>query len=175
MNEVHQVIASLLRKLLEALCREPNAIQIELLDESPKVFSVRVAREDHGRCVGKQGGTIWAISALIWYACDAHKVDPVEVRLERQPRSIKPQLPFRPNRQWSREAIRDLMHIILINTFMRDSAFVIEEGQEPATAIVAIRLNKPCPADFEEALQKVVHAAGLNCGAQLEAKITHGK
>jgi len=56
----------LLRTIVESLVTKPDAIEIsETAGETMTIFELRVAEEDRGRVIGKQGNTARSIRTIL--------------------------------------------------------------------------------------------------------------
>jgi predicted RNA-binding protein YlqC (UPF0109 family) len=56
-----------LKYVLEALCDEPEKIEVEAsADEMGVLLTVKVARNDMGKIIGREGATAKAVRTILW-------------------------------------------------------------------------------------------------------------
>ena len=58
-------ISELVRHLARQLVDQPDAVEVETKDGSPILYEIRVAPDDQGRIIGRDGRTIQAIRTLV--------------------------------------------------------------------------------------------------------------
>ena len=169
-------LEELIRRIICSICLKTPDPQIRYSETEAK-FYVRVNTSDQGRCVGKQGRNHWAINAIMWYAGLSLKRQPVVVKLEDpMGEGFRASIPFKANPRWDKAAMADLVELILSCVFGdAGHAWVIDETTPEA--VVRIQLdrylkNNCVDPDIVEALQKVIHAAGMASGALLNVEVT---
>lgn len=169
MTEQEKKVDRMIRQIVEAICLGDNEIKIAFTGDE---FHIQVSGEKHGRLVGKKGITIWAISALVAYAGRQSMSTEVAVRLmEPRQRAEKPQLiPFKPRGDWDAGRIERMVTSILRATLKEPPTWVLSfvSGQSDATASITLSRDLKQSMEepsFEEALDRVIHAAGMTAGA----------
>jgi len=55
----------LVQYLAKSLVSHPDSVEIQTVDHDTSVFEVKVAKEDLGRIIGKQGHTVKSIRTLL--------------------------------------------------------------------------------------------------------------
>ena len=59
-------MAELIRYIARALVDDPDAVEVcEVAGEQTSVLELRVAREDVGKVIGRQGRTAWAMRTIL--------------------------------------------------------------------------------------------------------------
>lgn len=59
-------MADLVRYIARALVDDPDAVEVsEVCGEQTSVLELRVAREDVGKVIGRQGRTAWAMRTIL--------------------------------------------------------------------------------------------------------------
>ena len=173
-------LESMLLSIVTGICRKSEAIEICFREEE-RTFFLKVDAGDYGRCVGKKGIVIWAISAVMWYASLAKARKAILVKLigDNNP-SGKNQLPFKADPKWDRRLVVNAVDAILRGAFNTSPgftlpAFVLEE-LESGDFKVIIKCDKylktpMCDPSFEEAVGLIVHAAGMVHGAIITTEV----
>lgn len=136
-------------------------------------MSFRVDPRDQGRLVGKKGTVIWAIQTLFWYAGLTLAQHPCQIKLlepENPQRDLPPQ-PFRFNKKWDRNKIKDLVSIIISSTLPQHAtAFVTEIDDTTAKVVTKVEAYLKTPISepsFLDAFDTILHAAGMRHGAKI--------
>lgn len=158
---------TMLRSILAALC--PKSKPSIEFDEPLGLFDIQVSAEDHGRLIGKNGATVWAVSALMQHAGFRIHVTNPEERSNRQP-SL-----FEPRKDWDRKVITNLVRDIGVACIPgAPQPWVMEEtGDSEATLHMelsmqdAVRLSDQ---DFVKAITAVLHAAGMAAGVVIKTE-----
>lgn len=179
MNSPENKLEELLRKIVEAICLKTPTPLVRYIQSEAK-FEVQVNAEDQGRCVGKLGKNICAISTIMWFAGLSLMRQPVTIHLlDAIGTGFRAAIPFKANSKWDRKSVGQLIDTIL-NCIFGDAthAWVIDSINEKSTgrSVVLIRLDPylqmQCEdPDLVDALSRVIHAAGMAAGALLNVEV----
>lgn len=182
MPNSEQNLTRMLTAIVRAMCKKTGNPVIRLADGA---FTVQVEQADQGRMIGKQGICIWAISTLLWWAGQAQQDKPVTFSLLEPVggrRPALPPMPFKPESNWDRQVIRDLVEAILSTIFCEEvpkqftmpPPFVLDESE--GDCMVNIRVpgmfrGRMADPSFEEAITVILRSAGFAHGAVIETKV----
>ena len=170
---------TMLRTIMEAICKHPAALRIHH-DEANAHITMQVDGRDQGRAVGKQGRTITAIGALLWYAgmVSTFSRRPITIELLQPTANVGKAAfgMFQAKKDWDREKIGNLVDVILSTCFGFARGAWVTEDTGRAAATIQIDCDKYLHTasqdpSFEEAITTIVHAAGMACGVMLDTKV----
>lgn len=167
---------TMLRAIISALCKFTPNPSIGFSQER-QAFIVQVDGRDQGRIIGRKGINFWAINALMWYAGTVTYRYPVRVEvLEPRQRSQTPEMPFKPDPNWSTARIHKLVHIIVTACFgtTHHGWEVTKDPNDLSDGTVTIHGEQYLPhaePDIAEALSVILRAAGMLLGAKLTVKV----
>lgn len=65
-------LSELVQFLATQLAENPDAVEVRVREGSPVIYELRVAPEDQGRIIGKEGRTIQALRVLVSAAARKH-------------------------------------------------------------------------------------------------------
>lgn len=171
-------LEALLRAIIACIGRKTTEPVIQW-NEDAAAFSIQVSAHDQGRFVGKKGIVIWALKSIFWYAGLAQITRTVDINLlePENPDKDRRAVPFRPNAKWDKARITAMIENILSACFNGSITGWSMTEPDHAEAEVSIHLNKylhtPCSdPDFAEAINVLVHAAGMADGCSITTKVS---
>ena len=177
MNRPEDKAEQMLRTIIKSLCKHTEEPMIRF-KEATMEFIVAVDSRDQGRLVGKDGKTIWAIGTALWFAGLACIKRPIGIQLV-EPKVRAPRTPslFKSNSQWNKTRIIELVRAIL-QACMGVAAkpcSILSHGD--AVAVIHLDLDVYLRAacrdpSLEEAIDIIIHAAGMVDGANLKTQAT---
>lgn len=168
-------LEELLRKIIA--CLGPKTENpVVLWNEEDATFSIQVNARDQGRFIGKNGTAIWAIKSIFWYAGIAQIKRTVDIDLREPEEGDRRAAPFRPNPQWNKARIGDMIESILSSCFNGVSTQLAIQSVGPTSAVATVQLDKylqtPCSdPDLAQALRTLIFAAGMADGCSIKTEI----
>jgi predicted RNA-binding protein YlqC (UPF0109 family) len=175
-----ETLKETLMAIARAICQNTKEPTIDF-DTTTMRMKLQVAKDDQGRCVGKNGTMIWALSAMMWWAGSAQLMQPVTVDLlepDTRRGSSKPSMPYREvsPTQAHKQSIGTLLDTITKAVFKTTVPYVILAGP---TLKIEIQLPKYLQTsmqepNFAEALDLVLVAACRAKGITAQTEITWG-
>jgi len=168
----------LLRAVVATFCKKTPDPAIHFFH--PNQFTLQVHAHDCGRLVGKGGIVIWALQTLLWYAGMANTGQPFALRLLEPipvPKDVLPP-PFRPKSELDKKRWGEFVDLILQTCMGMDKgSWVIEDFERVVMRIRLEKYLKVASVDpaIDEAIQIIVHAAGMANGVNMEVVVEWGK
>lgn len=172
-NLTTERLRTLLVDIISCITRHTHDPEITLDDHR---FILRVDPRDQGRCVGKQGNTIWAIQAVFWYAGYTQALGPWTIKLL-EPKAPYKGLasPFKFTPKWDREKIHKMLASLSDVCLPSHSSYEVTE-QSKTVATVKFQIEpylRTAMSDppIMDALTILVRAGGMAQGVSLTTEM----